>query len=65
MSIPALHQTLEDISGDVIQQDITFWNSIIDQIGEGDSLAIYAALRKEHVISDILQAVCSSSVSNS
>ena len=65
MSIPALHKTLEDISGNVIQQDLRYWNSIIDQLREGDALANYAALRKEHVIADIVNAVCSSSVSNS
>ena len=65
MSIPALHKTLEDISGNVIQQDLPYWNSIIDQLGEGDALANYAALRKEHVVADIVNAVCSSSVSHS
>jgi hypothetical protein len=49
MSIPAVHDALQKILGDDLQRDLSFWNSIIDQLYGDDSYARYSALREEHI----------------
>ena len=60
MSIPQLHDALQEALGNYFQWDLTFWNSIIDQLYSSDDHARYLALHKEYV----QDAVSTSWISN-
>jgi hypothetical protein len=49
MSIPQVHDALQEALGNYFQRDLTFWNSIIDQLYGSDDHARYMALREEWV----------------
>jgi hypothetical protein len=56
MSILDLHAKLEGIIGDGLLRDLTHWNTIIDQLGEGDASANYVALRERYAMVSLLSS---------
>jgi hypothetical protein len=53
MTLPKLHENLERHLGtDAYTEDLPFWNSVIDQVGEGPGAeTLCYGLMKKHVAS--------------